>query len=55
MGKAIGYRYPHDYPNRYVEQQYLPDELVDTVYYRFGENKHEQALKAYWDGIKGKA
>ena len=55
MGKAIGYRYPHDYPNHYVEQQYLPDELVGTVYYRYGENKNEQAFKAYWDSIKGQS
>jgi len=47
-----GYRYPHDYPNSYVVQQYLPDELVGREYYRFGKNKVEQACKAYWDEVK---
>ena len=48
-----GYQYPHDYPNHWVRQQYLPDELVDTRYYTYGENKLEQAAKQYWDAIKG--
>ena len=47
-----GYQYPHNFPNRWVAQQYLPDELVGTTYYRFGENKLEQAAKQYWDAIK---
>ena len=49
-----GYQYPHDFPNRWVSQQYLPDDLVGTAYYTYGENKIEQAAKAYWDAIKGK-
>lgn len=48
-----GYLYPHDYPNRWVEQQYLPDSLRDTRYYEYGNNKTEQAAKKYWDLIKG--
>jgi len=48
------YRYPHDYPNHYVRQQYLPDELKSAAYYEYGENKTEQAAKNYWDLIKGK-
>ena len=48
-----GYRYPHDFPNHYVKQQYLPDDLKDKQYYRFGENKNEQAAKAYAEKIKG--
>ncbi len=48
-----GYKYPHDYPGRWVAQQYLPDELVGTHYYSYGENKLEQAAKQYWDAIKG--
>ena len=44
-GKA--YRYPHEYPNGYVRQQYLPDELKDRVYYRFGRNRTEQAAREY--------
>ena len=47
-----GYKYPHNYPNRWVRQQYLPDELVGTRYYEYGENKLEQAAKAYWEAIK---
>lgn len=47
-----GYKYPHDYPNHYVKQQYLPDDLVGRQYYKFGENKNEQAAKAYWESIK---
>lgn len=50
--KGQFYKYPHDYPNAYVEQQYLPDILKDKVYYEFGNNKNEQAFKAYWDKIK---
>ena len=52
--KGQFYKYPHDYPNHYVEQQYLPDELKDRVYYQYGENKNEQAAKQYWQKIKGK-
>ena len=48
-----GYMYPHNYPNRWVKQQYLPDELVGTQYYSFGDNKVEQAARQYWDMIKG--
>ena len=48
-----GYKYPHDYPNRWVKQQYLPEELKNVKYYNYGDNKTEQAAKAYWDKIKG--
>lgn len=47
-----GYLYPHDFPNHWVQQQYLPDALVGRVYYEYGPNKTEQAAKAYWDKIK---
>lgn len=46
------YLYPHDFPNHYVEQQYLPDNLKDKVYYTYGDNKLERAAKEYWDKIK---
>ena len=49
-----GYLYPHDYPNHWVRQQYLPDDLVGTRYYEYGPNKTEQAAKQYWEIIKGK-
>ncbi len=48
------YLYPHDYPNHWVEQQYLPDNLKDKKYYQYGGNKTEQAAKAYWDKVKNK-
>lgn len=51
--KGQNYKYPHSYPNRWVEQQYLPDDLQDAVYYHYGENKTEQAARAYWEKIKG--
>lgn len=47
-----GYKYPHDYPNHYVEQQYLPDDLKHVRYYTPGENKTEQAAELYWKKIK---
>ena len=47
-----GYLYPHNYPNHWVKQQYLPDELAGTRYYEYGPNKLEQAAKQYWDSIK---
>ena len=50
--KGQHYLYPHDYPNHYVEQQYLPDELKDRVYYEFGDNKLERAAKEYREKIK---
>ena len=46
------YKYPHDYPHHYVKQQYLPDDLKNAVYYKYGDNKVEQAAKAYWELIK---
>lgn len=46
------YRYPHDYPNHYVKQQYLPDILKDKVYYTFGDNRQEQAAAAYREKIR---
>ena len=47
-----GYKYPHDFENRWVKQQYLPNELKNARYYEYGDNKTEQAAKAYWDKIK---
>ncbi|MBQ1638089.1 MAG: replication-associated recombination protein A, partial [Ruminococcus sp.] len=52
--KGQHYRYPHDYPNHYTPQQYLPDLIKDSVYYHYGDNKTEQAFKAYWDTVKKK-
>lgn len=47
-----GYKYPHDYPDHYVKQQYLPDDLVGKKYYVPGQNKNESASAAYWDAVK---
>ena len=47
------YKYAHDYPNHWVEQQYLPDALKGTHYYQFGDNRTEQTARAYWAKIKG--
>lgn len=52
--KGQHYLYPHNFPDHYVEQQYLPDPIKDRVYYEYGENKAEQTAKAYWDRIKNK-
>ncbi len=54
QNKGQFYLYPHDYPNHYVKQQYLPNVVKDREYYKYGDNKNEQAFKAYWDKIKGK-
>lgn len=52
LGRGTAYKYAHQFPNNYVEQQYLPDNIKDHVYYRYGENKNEQAAKKYWELIK---
>ena len=54
MEREQGYLYPHDFPNHWVKQQYLPDILAGTQYYIYGENKTEQAARRYWEEIKGR-
>ena len=51
--KGQNYRYAHDFPGHWVDQQYLPDALKDVCYYAFGDNRTEQAARAYWAKIKG--
>lgn len=51
--KGQHYLYPHDFPNHWVEQQYLPDTLKNKKYYVYGENKNEQLAESYWKKIKG--
>ena len=51
--KGQNYKYAHDYAHHWVEQQYLPDAIKDVKYYTFGDNKNEQAARAYWAKIKG--
>lgn len=53
LGHGIGYKYPHSYPNHYIKQQYLPDNIRDAKYYVYGDNKTEKAAEKYWSLIKG--
>lgn len=50
--KGQFYIYPQDCPNHWVNQQYLPDAIKNAVYYEYGDNKNEQAARAYWEPIK---
>lgn len=52
LGHGNSYKYPHQYPNHYVKQQYMPDSLLGRKYYDYGDNKLEKQTKAYWDNIK---
>lgn len=54
LGRGIEYKYPHQYENHYVKQQYLPDNIKNKVYYEYGDNKIEKTMKEYWSRIKGK-
>ena len=51
--KGQNYKYAHDYDHHWVKQQYLPDALKDVKYYTYGDNRTEQAARAYWAKIKG--
>ena len=53
LGHGIGYKYAHDYPNHYVEQQYLPDNLKDQEYYILTDNGYEKKLKEHFKKILG--
>ncbi len=55
QNKGQFYKYPHDYPNHYCEQQYLPDSIKNAHYYIYGDNKNEQAYKSYWEKIKNRS
>ena len=52
--KGQFYRYPHSFADHWVEQQYLPDVLKDTVYYTPGDNKTEQGFAAYWQAVRSR-
>ncbi len=54
LGRGIGYQYAHDYPKHYVNQQYLPDELEGTKFFRPGTNGYEQRIREYMDWIQKK-
>ena len=55
LGHGVGYKYAHDYPNHFVKQQYLPDEIKDAVFYEASDNGYEQTIKAHMKRIKDEA
>ena len=52
LGRGTSYKYPHDYENSYVKQQYLPNNIKNKKYYIEGNNKFEKAIYEYWSKIK---
>lgn len=54
LGRGLEYKYPHDYENNYVDQQYLPDPIKDRKYYTHGLNKNEKSFEQYWKTLKNK-
>ena len=55
LGHGIGYKYAHDYPGHYVDQQYLPDEIKDARFYEPGDLGYEKNIKEYLQKIRGAA
>ena len=53
LGHGTGYQYAHDYPNHYVEQQYLPTELKGKVFYQPTDNGYEKKIQEYFQKIHG--
>lgn len=54
LGRGTGYKYAHDYPNHYVEQQYLPEEIKDMKFYEPSDMGYEKAIQEHFRRIKGK-
>ena len=54
LGRGLTYQYPHDFPNNYVAQEYLPENIRRKKYYHPGSNKNEQLIQKYWEQLKGK-
>ena len=54
LGHGVGYKYAHDYPEHYVKQQYLPDELMGTTFYEPSDNGYEKKIKAYLEHIRNR-
>ncbi len=52
LGRGLTYQYPHDFPNHWVRQSYLPEDLAGAEYYQYGENKTEQTARQYWSRIQ---
>ncbi len=55
LGNGIGYQYPHDFPNHYIHQTYLPKELQHKTYYHISDNGIEKRIKAHLDRLKAEA
>ena len=55
LGHGTGYKYAHDYPNHYVEQQYLPDEVLGEKFYELSDNGYEKQIKEHFKKLKGEA
>ena len=53
LGHGTGYKYAHNYPNHYVEQQYLPDEVLGEKFYELSDNGYERQIKEHFRNIKG--
>lgn len=54
LGRGIGYKYAHDFPGHYVDQQYLPDEVINEHFFIPGENGYEEKIKQYFEKIDAK-
>ncbi len=54
LGRGTGYKYAHDYPNHYVEQQYLPEEIKDMQFYEPSDMGYEKEIQEHFRRIKGK-
>lgn len=52
LGHGINYKYPHSFPNNYVKQDYLPQNIRNRIYYNYGDNKTERLAREYWQAIK---
>ncbi len=54
LGRMQNYKYPHNYQNNYIKQQYLPDNVKNLTFYNYGKNKYEDSIKKYWESVKEK-
>lgn len=52
LGHGLDYKYPHNYKNNYIKQDYLPEKLRSRKYYNPSDNKNENAIRKYWEEVK---
>ena len=52
LGHGVGYKYAHDYPDHYVKQQYLPDEIINCRFYEPSDNGHEKEVKNWMEYLR---